>query len=38
MCRAVMETDIENRLWTWQGNERVGEIERIALKHIHYHI
>jgi len=33
-----METDIENRLSTWQGKERVGGIERIALKHIHYHI
>ena len=37
ICKAIIDTDIENRLWTWQGKE-VGEIERIALKHIHYHV
>ena len=27
-------TDIETRLWTQQGRERVGEIEAVALKFI----
>ena len=25
-------------LWTQQGKDRVGQIEKVALKHIHYHI
>ena len=32
------DADIENRLWTQWEKERVGQIERIALKHIHYHV
>ena len=27
--------DAENRLWTLQGKERVGQIERVALAYIH---
>ena len=26
-------TDVENRLWTQQGEEREGQFERAALKH-----
>ena len=29
------DTDIENRLWTQQGKEREGQIERAALTYIH---
>ena len=32
------DTDIENRLWTQEGRERVGKIERVALKHMPYHM
>ena len=32
------ETDIENRLVDSRRKERVEQIEREALKHIHYHM
>ena len=32
------EADIERRLVDIAGKERVGQIERVALKHMHYHI
>ena len=34
-CRAVKETQT---LWTHWGKERVESCERIALKHIYYHM
>ena len=31
------DTDVKNRFWTmWE--ERVGQYERIALKHVYYHM
>ena len=37
--RAAMETQTqETDLWTEQGKEMLGRIERIALKHMHYHM
>ena len=33
-----METDIQKGLWTQCGKERVGQMERTAWKHIHYHM
>ena len=32
------DADIENRLQTQWEKERVGQIERVALKHIYYHM
>ena len=39
ICRAALEkltwgTD----LWTQQGKEKVGQLERVALTYIHYHV
>ena len=31
-------SDIENRLVNTAGEERVGRIERVSLKHMHYHV
>ena len=37
--RAAMETQtLRTDLWTQRGKERVGQIERVALKHIHYNM
>ena len=38
ICRAAIDTDTENRLWTQWGKERMGQIERLALKHTPYHM
>ena len=32
------DADIEYRLVDTTGKERVGQIKRVALKHIHYHM
>ena len=32
------DTGIENRFWTQQGGERVGQSEEVTLKHIHRHM
>ena len=32
------DADIENRLWTQQGKEKVGQIERVALMYVDYHV
>ena len=32
------DADIENRLVDTEGEVEVGQIERVALKHIHYHV
>ena len=32
------DADIEIRLWTQWEKERVGWIEKVALKHTHYHM
>ena len=37
--RAGTESQIYRKdLWTQQGQERVGWIERVALEYIHYHM
>ena len=34
-----LETQMERMdLWIQQGKERVGQIERVALTYIHYHV
>ena len=39
ICRAGIETQIQRTdLWTQAGKERVDQIERVALKHTHYHM
>ena len=38
MYRAAKETDIKTDFWTQWEKERVGWLERIALKHIDYHM
>ena len=39
ICRAGIETQTQRMgLWTQQGKGRVGEIQRVALKHICYHV
>ena len=39
ICRAEIEIQTWRRdLWTQQGKERVGQTEKVALKHILYHI
>ena len=41
ICRAGIETQTENRLWTQWGKERVGRIERAVLtfmSHIHIYV
>ena len=39
ICRAVVETrTLRTDLRTQQGKESMGRIERMALKHIHYHV
>ena len=38
MYRAAKETDIKTDFWTQWQKERVGWLERIALKHIDYHM
>ena len=30
--------DIEKKLWTHCGKERVGQMEKVAWKHINYHM
>ena len=38
-CRTGKEMQTWRRdLWSHGGKERVGQIERVALKHIHYHM
>ena len=32
------DADIENRLWTQQGKEIVGQTGRVALTYIHHHM
>ena len=32
------DTDVKNRFWTMWEKERVGQYERIALKHVYYHM
>ena len=32
------DADMENRLVDMEGKERVGQIQRVALKQIHYHM
>ena len=37
ICRATTETQTQRTdLWAQWGKKRVGQIERVALKHIHY--
>ena len=36
ICKA--HGDAVRDLWTQRGKERVGRIERVALKHMHYHM
>ena len=37
--RGGIETQTQRMdLWTQQGKERVGQIERVALTYIHYHV
>ena len=39
ICREGMKTQIQRTdLWTQWWKERVERIERVALKHIHYHM
>ena len=39
ICRAGIETQTQRMdLWTQQGKERVGQIERVALTYTHYHM
>ena len=33
-----VDADTENGLWTQWGKTRVGRIERVALKRMHYHV
>ena len=32
------DADVENRPWTQWGKERLGRIERVAWRHVHYHV
>ena len=32
------DADVENRLWTHQWKERVGQTEKLALTHMHYYV
>ena len=37
ICRATVEMQVQRRdLWTQWGTQRVGQIEKIAWKHVHY--
>ena len=39
ICRTGIETQTQRPdVWTQQGKERVGHIERVALKHIHSYV
>ena len=39
ICRETIETQAQRTdLWTQWGKKRVGQIQRLALKHIHYHM
>ena len=39
ICRAEIEMQMQRKgLWTQWGNERVGQIERVALTYIHHHV
>jgi len=32
------DTGIKNTLWTWQGKEKLGRIEKVVLKHVLPHV
>ena len=34
----ICKAGVENGLWTQLGKERVGGTERVALKHVPYHM
>ena len=39
ICRAGVETQMQEKdLWTQCGKEKAGQIQRVALKCIHYHV
>ena len=37
-CRAIEMQTQRTDLWTQRWKERVGQIERVAWKYIHYHM
>ena len=39
ICKARIEIQTYTTdLWTQQGQERMGQIEKVGLKYMHYHI
>ena len=39
ICRARMEIPTQRTdLWTWKGEERVGQVERVARKHMQKYV